>query len=39
MYANYFRRPEAGDEYLPTGTSPARDGGKFMEWICLVRFV
>jgi len=38
MYANYFRWPETGDEYLPTGTSPARDDGKSMEWNCPIQF-
>jgi hypothetical protein len=37
--ANYFRWPEAGDEYLLTATSPARDDGKYMEWNCLIPFL
>jgi hypothetical protein len=39
MYANYFRSLETGDEYLPIGTSPARDDGKSMEWNCPLRFL
>jgi hypothetical protein len=39
MYANYFRWPETGDEYLPTGASPARDDGKSMGWNCPIRFL
>jgi hypothetical protein len=38
MYVNYFRWLETGDEYLPTGASPATDVRKFMEWSCPIRF-
>ena len=39
MYANHFRSLETGDEYLPTGTYPARDDGKSLEWNCPIRFL
>jgi hypothetical protein len=39
MYANDIPQPETGDEYLPTGTSPARDNGKSMEWNFPKRFL
>jgi hypothetical protein len=39
MHAIYFRRLETGNEYLPTGTSPATDDGKSMEWNCTIPFL
>jgi hypothetical protein len=39
MYANYFRWLETGDEYLPTGTSPAGDDGKSLKWNFQIWFL